>query len=250
MDIYKILFDLSYGQIKNLFESHLTWSKANDRVSGNPKWFDEPGTLNVIGVRCNSEADFNKAKYNDYLVLVFNKPLGKYDVAIIDVTVDPNREKEGIAHLRQGVWNAYCVGIHGQTTGHNTRDLPGIGHISRWALRQDNNEVEIVRTDGKGNVIKSVRGSFGINVHDNGGYKDSSAGCTVIKRDEDYIEKFLPYTYDVHENKKVPVNHDDITYCLINHSNLEKYLNEKIERLESTNEEHVSSPGAEEGMKN
>lgn len=226
-NIREILNNLSYGQTKNIFMAHLKWALENKRYSGEPVWYDAEGTLNVIGIRCNTEADFNFGKYNDFLILVYNKPLDKYDQEIINVTVDPGRNKENIAHLRQGVWDSYVIRPH----RHDTRYFAELSKtIARWAICQDQNTVMVARTNGKGTVIENETGRFGINIHDSGGYRDSSLGCTVIQKDSDYLEKLLPYLYDLKAEKKVPINAGNITYCLINHSQLEKYVEETIER--------------------
>lgn len=237
-NIREILSGLTYGQIKTLFAKHLLWSKENNRIAGKPEWFNQPGTLNIIGIRCNREPDFNFGKYNDFLILILNKTNESYDQVIIPVTVDPNRTKEGIAHLRQGVWNSYLIRPHRWAK----RTIPGIGTIDRWAICQDKNLVEIVRTNGKGSVIKSVRGNFGINIHDSGGYTDSSLGCTVIQSDNHYLNLFLPKVYDLKAKKKVPVNHDNLTYCLINHSQLEAYLKDTIKKEERAEAVNPESP--------
>lgn len=249
MEIREILRNLSYSDLKNLFEKHLDWAKTNNRVSGTPKWFDEENTINLIGIRCNTEVEFNFGKYNDFLMVIFNKPGDTYDYQLLEVTVDPFRNKEGIAHLRQGVWDSYVVRPHKWATRYFTALKKT---IDRWACCQDQNKVEIVRTDGKGNIIKTERGFFGINIHDNGGYNDSSLGCTILKNDTDYLERYLPYIYDIDSNKKVPVNAGNISYCLINHSQFEKYMEkpiEKEERASSQNGETKESIGAKGATK-
>jgi len=214
------LKDLKYSKLQSIFEKHLEWSKNNKRTIGKPRWRVEDMTLNVIGVRCNSESDFNFGKYNDYLILVLNKSSEDFTKVVMTVTVDPNRNKDGIAHLRQGVWNSYVVRPHRWAY----RNFPKNGRQYRWAICQDKNEVEIVRTDGNGGIIRSVRGFFGINIHDTGGYSDSSLGCTVIKSDSSYENLFLPCIYDIKGKEYVPANRNDITYCLINEQQFLKYL--------------------------
>jgi hypothetical protein len=118
------------------------------------------------------------------------------------------------------VWNSYVVRPHRWAY----RNFPNIGRQQRWALCQDKDLVEIVRTDGSGSVIKSVRGFFGINIHDTGGYRDSSLGCTVIKSDSSYEDLYLPCIYDIDNDEYVPSNHTNITYCLINEQQFGKYV--------------------------
>lgn len=228
-NIRDILNSMIYEQMESIWQKHLIWCKENKRISGSPRWWNEANSINVIGVRCNTEVDFNFGKYNDFLLVVYNTQDGFFR-EVIEVTVDPCRTKDGIAHLRQGMWDCYIVGIHGvsgPTGGYEV--FPGIGKQARWCLRQ-NGDVEIVRTNGQGTVIKTDRGNFYIDVHDSAGYKDSSLACTIIHYIKDYLAQLLPYLYDVKTAKKVPVNKDDITYCLINHTQFEQYYGEEIER--------------------
>jgi len=216
--------DLKYSDWKNIFNKHLDYCKTKNRVSGSPKWHDDEGTLNVIGIRCNDERDFNFGKYNDYLVMIMNRPNDEFRMNILKVTVDPgipNQPGEkNRAHLCQGVWNSYVVRPHRW----KSRTFPKIGFQPRWALCQDKDEVEVVRTDSTGKVVGNERGQFGINIHDTGGFRDSSIGCTVVQDDNDYVDTYLPYIYDVDANDYVPSNHNDLTYCLINQNKLEEYL--------------------------
>lgn len=219
-EIYKEIQNLTYSDWKRIFNLHLAWGRKNNRISGKPIWRDEEKTINVIGIRCNSETDFNYGKYNDYLVLILNKTKEDYTKVIMEVTIDPCVNKDGIAHLRQGVWNSYVVRPHKW----EHRNFPNIGRQYRWAICQDKNEVEIVRTNGNGKIIRAVRGYFGINIHDSGGFKDSSLGCTVIKNDKSYIDLFLPCIYNIKSKNYVPSNHTNLAYCLINKKQFEQYL--------------------------
>ena len=228
--IREILTGLSYDDIKAIFGKHLDWSVENNRVSGKPRWWDKPNSLNVISIRCNTETDFNFGKYNDLALIIYNTPDGSYIREVIEVTVDPCRNKDGIAHLRQGMWNSYIIGVHGISgpTG-GEESFPGIGKQKRWCLRQ-NGEVEIVRTNGKGVIIKTERGNFYIDFHDSAGYKDSSLACTIVHLIKDYLSQFFPYLFDIKTGNRVPENKDDITYCLINQINFEQYYGEQLER--------------------
>jgi hypothetical protein len=190
-------------------------------VTGAPQWFDTRNTLNVIGIRNNTEADFNMGKYDDILICIYNDDNNEFGSGYFECTVDPYGMKEGVAHLRQGMWNSYKVREH--------RGVKG-----RWALCQDKNVVELLRTDGGGNIIKSngaanpFRGFFGINIHNRDKYNDPSLGCTVLKNNSSYKDIFVPYIYDVKRNKKVLANTNDVTYCLINHTKFQEYLDGKV----------------------
>ncbi|MBE2218020.1 MAG: hypothetical protein IAE90_07455 [Ignavibacteria bacterium] len=228
-----VLGTLTYSELKSLWARHLLWSKENDRVSGKPKWYDEPGTLNIIGIRCNSEVDFNYGAYNDYLILIMNKADGCYDQVIIPVTVDPNHDEYGRGHLSQGVYDSYCIGIHGLSSG-NTSTLVAEKkeYIPRYAIRQDRGPVFVTRTDGKGKVIKREWCMAYINIHDPNKYRDSGIACTVIQTVKLWFYSFLPYIWNYSSNEIVPSNAASLVYCLINHTQLETYLGEELERVQ------------------
>lgn len=234
-EIWDKIKDLGYTDWKNIFNKHLDWSIANNRVAGSPAWNDEEGILNVIGIRCNDERDFNYGKYNDYLVIILNRPDDNYRKDILKVTVDPAvPNAPGVknrAHLCQGVWNSYRIRPHAGG-GVDAREFPKIGYQKRWAICQyrDTEDssgkkvVVVARTDSQGGFVNNDKGFFTINIHDSGGYRDSSIGCTVIQSDNDYVDNYLPYLYDIIGKKIVPKNNEDLTYCLINQTQLEKYL--------------------------
>lgn len=213
---------------------HIDWSKDNNRFTGNPEWQKKKGNISAIGIRFNDERDFNYGKWNDLLVLVYYpKNGGEPIVNYLTATTDPARfyngsgNKIGRAHLRQGSWNSYHVRPHAW----KNQTFEGIGRILRWALCQDKDVVEIIRTDRKGNKIADdkfkSRDFFGINIHNSP--SDSSWGCTVTQHDKDYVKLMLPLLYDLKNKTKIPTNHDNITYYLINQKNLEQYIGEPVQ---------------------
>lgn len=232
--IKQFLLELSYSDIKKIWLDHLLWSVSNKRVSGNPKWFDKPGTLNVIGIDCDSnsnaadnEIEFNLGKYKDVLMLIYNNPSGSFDQVLINVTVDPETDKYGRMNLMPGVYDAYRVGIHGLSTGLTSVYIPEINKsLPRYALRQDRNKVYVARSDGsgKGKVIKFEWSMSYSNIHNPG----KSAGCTVTESNEAWFKKLLPYLYDYITKKIVPTNAEDITYSFMHYKQLEAYANALI----------------------
>lgn len=238
-NVYEKLCELGYDDIKDAVLKHISWAKGAARTSGNPKWFDEPGTLNVIGIDCDSnndisdeEIEFNLNTYKDFLVLVYNKPGDYYDMVILEVTVDPNRPKEGRANLMPGSYDAYSAGIHGLSSGRTTTPVPGVGNVKRWALRQERKNVYVARTHVNGKVYKYEWGMFYINVHDPNVFADSGIACTVIKKIIEWYKKFVPYLYDLKNKCFACSNHDNLTYNLINHKQLEGYLAEPLQKVE------------------
>ncbi len=214
MITFETLKDLKLTDWELIFSQHLKWSTDNKRTAGIPQWWSKDGYINVVGVRFNTEKGFNNGKFNDFLML----SLEGDSVAYFEVTTDPKTNKYGIAHLRQGCWNSYVIRPHRW----ENKYYPGLGTIPRWAICQDGNEVEIIRTDGKGNVVETERGYFGINIHEATG--DTSLGCTIPKSQQSWLDYALPMLYDLKQKKRVPLNWKNITYTLINVSNMEDYL--------------------------
>lgn len=228
MNTFEILNEASYDRLKGLWLMHYDWSGQNKRVSGSPKWWDEPLGLNVMGVRDNSENDVNNGKYNDWLCLTLNKDNGAYTKVILKVTVDPAHLKNGVAHLRQGCYEAYRIRPH----NYESWDFPEIGVEKRWAICNDTNPVCLLRTNGSGQIISSEWKIAKINIHDKKNYYDPSAGCTVIELILSYVRLYMPLLYDRVSKKIVPVNFKNITYCLVNHVNLEMYVQQTVDRVE------------------
>ena len=167
--------------------------------------------------------------------MILNRPDDNCRMNILKVTVDPAiPNAPGVknrAHLCQGVWNSYRIRPHAGG-GIDARDFPKIGHQKRWAICQyrDTEDssgekvVVVARTDSHGGFVNNDKGFFTINIHDSGGYRDSSIGCTVIQSDIDYVDTYLPYLYNIDDKQIVPKNNEDLTYCLINQAQLENYL--------------------------
>jgi len=214
MITFESLKELRLNEWEAIFQQHLKWSIANKRTAGIPQWWNQDGALNIIGVRFNTETGFNNGKYDDFLML----DLEGDSVAYLEVTTDPKTNKFGIAHLRQGCWNSYTIRPHRWESAY----YPGLGTIPRWAICQDKDEVEIVRTDGKGNIVEIERGFFGINIHESKG--DTSLGCTIPKNQQSWLDLVLPMLYDLKAKKRVPTNWKNLTYTLINHNQLKDYL--------------------------
>lgn len=197
---------MTYSDYKNIFNRFIEYAKANKRCYGNPRWLDDDHTINVIGVRMNDEIDFNDKKYNnDKLYIIQNRPNDMYIAHEYNVTVDPATNKYRIAHLCEGAYESYIVRPHRWIIG-------------RTALCQDAGEVRIVRTDLRGGAIVYEWGYFGINIHNAGGFRNSSLGCTI------YLDEYHQEIKQILLNAK---NHQDkFTYCIINHKTFNKIKNE------------------------
>lgn len=231
MNTFEWLNDSSVEEIYAVMELHKGWSLENDRFAGTPMVFTEPKTANCLGIRENSENDFNNKKYNDWFVLLVNLEDGSTQKIIFECTVDPAYAKDGIAHLQQGFWDSYVIRPHHW----EEFDYPVIGVQKRWAICNDRNFVGITRTDGKGNVTLTEKKQAKINIHCRKFYIDPSLGCTVIELLLRYATEFIPAIYDIENDKHKLVNHDLMQYCLINHTRFEEYAGglDKVERLEA-----------------
>lgn len=192
--------------IQSLWEKHLKdFAVPQKRVFGAPVWVTNPDTINLLGIRQNPEISFNDERIdNDILIIVENTSHGLAPrIWTLDCTMDPKSKDSEIAHLLCGVYESYCVGNH--------RHIPG-----RTALRQDMNKVLVSRTDKTGKVIKTESGIFGINIHDNGGFKNTSLGCTIIKGKEAYQQKYKPLLLRIKQSV--------VSYCVTTQEQIDTYL--------------------------
>lgn len=171
-----------YTIYKEKINNFLKYCERNYAFYGNPEWLEDEGTINVIIIRNNEEIDFNnRLMNNDELIIFENRPNNNFRRYDFKVTADPRSKKNGIAHLIEGAYESYSVGLH--------RNI-----IGRVCLRQTEGQVRIARTDTLGRLIGFYWGYFGINVHDSGGFLNSSLGCIVIAYDKQsqYQTEFKP----------------------------------------------------------
>ena len=210
-----------WRDITNRFLDHC--KKENLPLYGNPQWYDQEGTINVIAIRKNDELDFNNRKRNNDILMVFeNRPEDSFRYYEFPCTTDPcapitlrdfARLKKGRAHLCEGAYNSYTVRPHNWVRG-------------RTALGQDINPVRVARSDNNGKFIKYDAGFFGINVHDAGRFWNSSLGCIIISYENEwqYKAEFKPLLERAKPiHKKLGIN---FTLFLINNKTLEKIMNE------------------------
>jgi lysozyme len=220
MNTREYLISLNPAQLKELAQMHIAWCKQNGRVSGEPVIdLSDPANIYPLGFRENLEHEVNNGLWNDWLV-VFNAEGSQ----IIRATVDPGVNKHMLGHLRQGYYDSYLVRPHNWAS----RVFPKAGKIPRWAICQDRGKVEFLRTDGDGKVIvASTWGNFGCNIHDKIG-KDPSLACTVVYSDDDYINQYLPYLYDVKGKRYPAANYKKMSYGMINHDRMQEYIGQSL----------------------
>lgn len=192
--------------LKNVFNEYKFLCQKNSRIVGKPEWREGYGEINVIGVRNNPEISFNDSVntfYNDLLIII--QYLGNSEnIYLYCTTMDPRGKSNNIAHLLEGIYGSY-------TALRPHKFVPG-----RTALVQDRDSVLIARTNKEGKVksIKPEYGFFGINIHDSGGYKNSSMGCTVLEPDSkdnnfQFTKSFKPLITNI-------TNKSSVDYCVIN----------------------------------
>jgi len=54
-------------------------------------------------------------------------------------------------------------------------------------------------------VLKTSLGHFGINIHDNGGFLNSSLGCVILESSQQYKTVFKPLLQRVTNKNNIPV---------------------------------------------
>lgn len=196
----------NYKSLQGVFNSYKLQASKEDRVVGDPVWRKDVGNINVIGVRQNPEIAFNEhVLHNDLLIISLNIEPEISDIYLFSCTMDPKGRILKVAHLMEGVYASYnALRPH--------KWVPG-----RTAMVQDRDKVLVGRTNTHGDLIsiKPEKGFFGINIHDSGGYQNSSLGCTVLEPDSEennyqYKTLFKPILKDYCTNK------NSIDYMVIN----------------------------------
>jgi len=206
---FKQLKDLNFFTSLNfnkVWREYLKFATDRNRVIGDPVLRFGEGEINVMGIRNNPEVSFND-EYNFYndLLIIEHTIKASQEFYIFKATMDPKGKSNNIAHLLEGVYASY-------TSLRPHKYMPG-----RTAIVQDKDSVLVTRTNSNGDIIKGMsehEGLFGINIHDSGGYTNSSMGCTVLEKDSSennfHWEKFFKPLIKTITNKA------DIDYIVIN----------------------------------
>lgn len=189
-----------------VWREYLKFATDRNRVIGTPVLRFGEGEINVMGIRNNPEVSFNDEYnfYNDLLIIEHTINLLQ-EFYVFKVTMDPKGKSNNIAHLLEGVYASY-------TALRPHKYMPG-----RTAIVQDKDSVLVARTNSTGDIIKGMsehEGLFGINIHDSGGYTNSSMGCTVLESDSSennyhWKDHFKPLIKSI-------TNKEDIDYVVIN----------------------------------
>lgn len=185
-DLYK---QLLLGYINNYLE--------DDRVTCSIPDFKKNGII-VFVIRCNERISFNdEIRNNDLLVIAEYISEDNFNVYTFNVTADPKSQSPNIAHLIEQVYTGN-IGLHRSILG-------------RVCIRSDKG-TWYKRTDSKGNAYKEKFEQIGLNIHDNGGFFNSSLGCVILENSNEYKNVFKPLLSRVSNRNNVPVAVMNIDY--------------------------------------
>ena len=161
------------------------------------------GNIDCFTIRCNDYYVTNDMKRNnDYLVILEYLPekVSKY---CFHVTADPKTRKWGIANLIEQIY-------YGNIRNHHWT-------LGRDCIAQDNCKVWVRRYSNTTQYVEQ-EGNFTINIHNNGGFFNSSLGCTILADDKDFISDYRPLLRRCTNRSYIPV-------CVIRDTLFEQYLN-------------------------
>jgi len=184
---------LSYTRFE-LFKQLLygyTNTYLDDDRDTSPIFTNKKNSILVFVIRCNERISFNdKERNNDLLVIAEYISEDNFNVYTFNVTADPKSQKPNIAHLIEQVY-----------TG-NIRPHRWIA--GRLAICSDKG-CWYKRTDSKGNPYDAKFGQIGLNIHDTGGYFNSSLGCVILESDSEYKNVFKPLLKRCSNASAIPV---------------------------------------------
>ena len=203
---------------ENLYNKYSNWL-VKEKVEPNVMFPLTKGSLLVIAVRCNETISFNNdIRNNDFVLLM---QLADHDRGIktyfFDCTTDPCGRKDKIAHLCEQIYNGNIGFHHADPARICIRSDFGFG---TWVNRTDGNgDVIDLNTDGR---FTSEPGHFGINIHNNNGFYNSSLGCIILSNETEYKTAFKPVLEDCRD---LPLtNQKHIPVMVINAADFEDIL--------------------------
>lgn len=212
-EILQKLKDFTLADYENLYSSYREWL-VPEKVEASVHFPNCDDGIAAFIFRCNQPIDFNNIRRNNDLLIIVQRKLLGFKVYSMVCTADPYGPKDHIAHLSAQIYRANR-GLH--------RGIPG-----RICLRSDFGfGTWIQRTDSEGDVIDinpasdkftSAPGHFGINIHDTGGYYNSSLGCVIIAYNQDYL-----VFKSILENASNPSN---VPVCVFDMEDLPEFLND------------------------
>jgi len=178
LNAYTYFYQLALGYSNNYLEEErdtFFHSKPLDKIK---EILFKKNAIMVFVIRCNERISFNDIeRNNDLLVIAEYISEDNFNVYTFNVTADPKSQNPNIAHLIEQIY-----------TG-NIRPHRWIA--GRQAICSDKG-CWYRRTDKKGSAYDPKFGQIGINIHDTGGYFNSSLGCVILESDSEYKNVFKP----------------------------------------------------------
>lgn len=202
---------LDKAGVKRFYDKYCDYFKngftvdLSERIEKSVIYPDAVNSLVVIEIRCNVDISFNdEIRNNDLLYLFRFDESDRLTSFHFDCTTDPCTTKNRIAHTARQIYRGN-VGNHKAING-------------RTCIRSDNGSGTWVRrTDTTGEVIPldpehsdAELGHYGINIHDNGGFANSSLGCTILAggnylQPGPYRDIYKPLLLKCSNNNNIPV---------------------------------------------
>ena len=193
---YEHYYQLALGYSTNyLLDERDTYFHAkNDLRAG----LFEKNAIIVFVVRCNDRISFNDVeRNNDLLVIAEYINEDNFNLFTFNVTADPKSKKPNIAHLIEQIYTGN-IGLHR-------------GILGRVCIRSDKG-LWYRRTDSEGKPYKERFEQIGINIHDTGGFFNSSLGCVILESGSEYKNVFKPLLKRVSNKNNIPVAVFNIDY--------------------------------------
>lgn len=202
----------TFSDFKNLFNAYKDFFKngyttdLSERVDSSIIYPEKKDSIIVFEIRCNDQISFNNEIRNNDLLFVIEIADDQQGIVLhqFDCTTDPCSPKYNIAHTARQIYRGN-VGDH-----HAIEE--------RKCIRSDNGQGTWVRrTDGNGEVLPlnpkhsdAVLGHYGINIHDNGGFANSSMGCTILAGPDfqhhgPYLDEYKPLLLKAANKGNIPV---------------------------------------------
>lgn len=198
----KIFVKMNYAKYCVLTNAYIRWRMSQDKfVFSSTKKLEEfeRGDIAVFVIRRNKSNSFNDEDVdgdgkidwnNDLLVIYEHVSEDNANIYTFDVTADPKSNKANIAHLCEQIYRGN-IGLHR-------------GILGRVCIRSDRGTWNF-RTNTLKKIVTSFFGLIGINIHDTGGFWNTSLGCVILASMDDYKNVFKPLLKRAKNQNNIPV---------------------------------------------
>jgi hypothetical protein len=220
-DIIKYFQGLTYSGFKNFFENYkkvLIEDGYPERIDTTVIFPEAKKAIACFIIDCTDD-DFNKGAYGSLEFIMEITENNEQEIDIMchqfRVTVDPARNKQGIAHVARQIYR----GNRGYHHGDSRRICIRSDYAGTW-FRRSNTSGEFIKLPN-GHIV--AKDKIGINNHDQGEYYDSSAGC-VILWGGGWMVKDSPYTSDFKPMLEDCTNPGNIPMCVLIDDDIEDVI--------------------------